>query len=193
MLKKKRRSNVKGKFRDIIGLMNTTLGGKVVVQDDGTYEIRLENLVYSTYMSLFIKRDEGVIKRTSITIKQGLLKHRIQRHFVSFIDLEKVFVSITPSSDVAFLFTGDGRYTVINVFKDGNIEIVHAIDKRKEEDNNGEKTEQSSDTNENKKSSSYSEKRNSFASKEQKKSTYYKDLEEKKRKERQKRKIFITL
>jgi len=192
---KKRRSNVKGKFRDIIGLMNTTLEGKVLEQEDGTFEIRIENLVYSTYMSLFIKRDdEEIIKKTSLIIKQGLLKNKIQRHFVSYIDLEKVFVSITPSSDVAFLFMTQDRYTVINIFKNGSAEIVNAFDKRKDEviDKNDDaiKEKELNTEGDNK---SYSEKRNIFKSKETNKEQYYKDLEEKKRKERQKRKIFITL
>lgn len=188
---KKRRRDVKGKFRDIIGLMNTTLEGKVVEQKDGTFEIKLENLVYSTYMSLFIKRDElDVVKKTSLIIKQGLLKNKIQRHFVSFIDLYKVFVSITPASDVAFLFTTSDRYTVINIFKNGTVEIVNAFDRRKDEDN--EEIEEIKKDDEKK---SYSEKRNSFHSSKGdiNNEQYYKDLEEKKRQERKKRKIFITL
>ncbi len=190
---KKRRSNVKGKFRDIIGLMNTTLEGKVVEQEDGTFEIKIENLVYSTYMSLFIKRDdEDIIKKTSLIVKQGLLKNKIQRHFVSYIDLEKVFVSITPSSDVAFLFTTQDRYTVINIFKNGTVEIVNAIDRRKDEDDKDDSNNEK-DRKQDGEKKSYSEKRNNFSSKGNNKEQYYKDLEEKKRKERQKRKIFITL
>lgn len=193
---KKKRSNVKGKFRDIIGLINTTLNGKVVVQDDGTYEIKIENLVYSTYMSLFINRDdESLIKKTSITIKQGLLKNKIQRHFVSYIDLEKVFVSITPASDVAFLMTENDRYTVINIFKNGTVEIINAFDRRKDEDEieDSENSSSNNDDSDNTISNNYSKQRNNFTSNEEKKAKYYKELEEKKRIERQKRKIYITL
>jgi len=65
-------ANIKSKFRDVLGLINSTLGGKIYSLPDGTYEIHIENSMHNLFTSFFIKREEGEdgIKMT-ISFKQG--------------------------------------------------------------------------------------------------------------------------
>jgi len=161
-------SQVKGKFTEILSLINNAINGKMFYQDSEIHEIYLENEVNGTFMSIFIKREEIDRQRfTTISVKQGLIRNKVFKNILTFKDLRKVYISITPGSDVAFLFTELNRYTVLNVFKDTNIDVVHGIDRRTDEEHEKPVENSSSD--------------------------FYDQANEKKRQALSKRRIFISL
>jgi len=161
-------SQVKGKFTEILSLITNAINGKMFYQDSEIHEIYLENEVHGTFLSIFIKREEIDRQRfTTVSVKQGLIRNKVVKNILTFKDLRKVYISISPGSDVVFLFTELNRYTVLNVFKDTNIDVVHGIDRRKDEENDNSKNHTSSD--------------------------FYEQSNEKRRQDLSKRRIFISL
>lgn len=160
-------SEFKGKFKDIIGLVSNAISGKAFCQEDETHEIYIENQMHGIFISLFIKRDEIERQRfTTISVKQGIIKNKIVKNIITFKDLRKVYISITPGSDVVFLFTDNDRYIVLNVFKDTNLDIIHGLDRRGGSNKPAREEENQS---------------------------YYDEINEERRREINKRRIFITI
>ena len=156
--------NVKSKLRDVLGLINSTLNGKIFSQADGTIEINLENGIHGIFASFFIKRESvGSKVEMDISFKQGKIKNRLNTSLVTFRDLSKLYIAITPSESVTFLVINDDRFTVFNLYRDANLEVIHGLDKR------GADHDKDDDA----------------------KSHFFKEGESRKRKE--KRKIFITI
>ena len=164
--------NVKSKLKDVLGLINSTLNGKIYSQADGTIEINLENGIHGTFASFFIKRQKIDGKqKINISFKQGILKNKLNTCLVTFKDLPKIYIAITPSESVTFLVINDDRFTVFNLYRDANLEVIHGIDKRESDYDNDYNNKLEDDDNV--------------------KSKFFKDANSKKRKER--RKIFITI
>jgi len=161
-------SEVKGKFTEILSLINNAINGKMFYQDSEIHEIYLDNELHGTFLSIFIKREEIDRQRfTTVSVKQGLIKNKVVKNILTFKDLRKVYISISPGSDVVFLFTDNNRYTVLNVFKDTNIDVVHGIDRRTDGEHEMTKNESSRD--------------------------FYDQSNEKRRQDLSKRRIFISL
>jgi len=156
-------ANVKGSFKDILGLLNTTLGGRLFSRTDGTHEIYIENDIHRTFLSILIKREKSAEGRTTVlSFQQGVLKNKVIKFTGTYRDLEKVYVSITTGLSVAMLFVQGERFTVFDISKNAGISVVSGKERR-----NKNYEESYSDNN------------------------YYSDAEKKKQKDR--RKIFITL
>ena len=163
--------NVKSKLRDVLGLINSTLNGKIYSQADGTIEINLENGIHGIFASFLIKRKKiNGEKKINISFKQGLLKNKINTNLVTFKDLSKIYIAITPTESVTFLVINDDRFTVFNLYRDANLEVIHGIDKRESDYDNDYNNELKDDDI---------------------KSNFFKETDNKRRKER--RKIFITI
>ena len=163
--------NVKSKLKDVLGLINSTLNGKIYSQADGTIEINIENGIHGIFASFLIKRKKiNGEKKINISFKQGLLKNKINTNLVTFKDLSKIYIAITPSESVTFLVINDDRFTVFNLYRDANLEVIHGIDKRESDYDNDYNNELKDDDI---------------------KSNFFKETDNKRRKER--RKIFITI
>lgn len=123
------------KLNDLLGLVANTLDGELFTVGDTGFEIRLTDTIKQISVSVLLLREiKDGKKITNLSFRQNFFDKNNYGNSLTFREIEKLYLSVSPGSEVAFLFSDNVRFNVINVYKNCLLDVINGPERRKEED-----------------------------------------------------------
>ncbi|MDP8206840.1 MAG: hypothetical protein P9L92_09275 [Candidatus Electryonea clarkiae] len=120
-------------IRDMVRLASLNLRGTSRKLDDG-YIIEMRNYDNNLYTSIKLIRSSEVAGGTSLTVNTGLIKSNATTSGITLFDLMHLYVTWDSPGVITFCYSGEGRYTIINVSQKSGAFVLSKIDKRADEE-----------------------------------------------------------